>query len=362
MLGPSLQTGSSAKPPVLALLGLYALGLAWGVFLQTGPRVGDEAWTWLFSRDLARGLLDVHPALPYLLLHPFSRFGEAGPQATGWAVAALVALAPPLAALAYGNLAGLAVLFSAGFALSAGFARPHSLVLPEVFLLLYALKTGRDKLAAFAGTLLVLTHFQGQVALLAALPLFTPRGRKVLLDWLANNPLVWLEGMRAFALALAVVSGEGAGSPLLDPGGFARGALGGGVAAAGLALLAARGSLRAPGVGLIGAGVALALFLVKRVAPPYGGLVGALAALLAALGLPREGRARSLLALALVLVALPGGIGTGLEVREAREKVRVLAEAEGPLEVRVDTSAPLALRLAGYEGRFYCAPSRLPVR
>jgi hypothetical protein len=344
----------SAKESLALAVGLYLLAALYGVWLQAGPRVGDEAWTWLLARLPERGLVDVHPLLPYLLLHPFARVG---PEAVGLATALLAALAVPLAALAYGPLAGAFLLLSPGFVLALGFSRPLSLVLPELFLLLYALRRRNDRLAALAGSLLFLTHFQGQVLLLAALPLLTAKGRDALLSFLLYNPLTYLEALRLAGLFLLALEGE-AGPPVLSPEGFAQGVLGPPPASLLVGALAALGALRTREA-LLAPLPFLLLLLGKRLALVYAPPLGALAALLAHEGLPRKGRAFAAL---LALAALAwGGLQVAQGVRQSREEIARLAASPGPLLVREGTSEPLALRLAGYRGSF-CAPSRLQAR
>lgn len=342
----------SAKESLALAVGLYLAAALYGVWLQRGPRVGDEAWTWLFARLPERGLLDVHPLLPYLLLHPFARLG---PEAVGLATALLAALTVPFAALAYGPPAGAFLLLSPGFALALGFSRPLSLVLPELFLLLYALRRGNDRLAALAGSLLFLTHFQGQVLLLAALPLFTKRGREALLSFLLYNPLTYLEVLRLAGLFLSALERE-TGPPVLSPEGFAQGVLGPPPASFLVGALAALGALRAREA-LLAPLPFLLLLLGKRLTLVYAPPLGALAALLAHEGLPRKGRAFAVL---LALAALAwGSLQVAQGVRQAREEVARLAASPGPLLVKERTSEPLALRLAGYRGSF-CPPSGLP--
>jgi len=348
-----LPRGNGKESLALAV-GLYLLAALYGVWLQAGPRVGDEAWTWLFARLPERGLLDVHPLFPYLLLHPFARVG---PEAVGFATALLAALAVPLAALAYGPLAGVFLLLSPGFALALGFSRPLSLVLPELFLLLYALRRGNDRLAAFAGSLLFLTHFQGQALLLAVLPLFTAKGRDTLLSFLLYNPLTYLEVLRLAGLFLLALEGK-AGPPVLSPGGFAQGVLGPPPAGLLIGALAAFGALRAREA-FLAPPPFLLLLLGKRLALVYASPLGALAALLAHEGLPREGR--TLVALLALSALAWGGLQVVQGTRWAREEIAGLAASPGPLVVKEETSEPLALRLAGYR-RSFCRASQLPTR
>lgn len=344
----------------LTALALWLVALSHGLWLQSGARILDEAWTWRSSTEGLMMLADTHPMLFGLLNYPLIELG-AGPQTLGYVGAALAALAVPLVYWGFGLLPALVLLFSPALTWAMGYHRHHALALPVLALYLLALKKNAQTFLLFTASLMALTHFQTQVVLLATLPFYRRETLLRLILVLGYNPLAWWEFFRLFAL----VSG-GVGVQIADYGGFLRSVFGSTPLAGLVGALAGLGAWTGPPyVSVAAVGLTLTLFLAARAADVYSAPTGLLLAVLVGVGLERLLRRQRLLGLGVTAAVLLGLGSTAwekgqliLQQREAEAR-RVL---EGPYVVRPGLPEATLLRLNGYEGIILCPAERLHVR
>lgn len=344
----------------LIALALWLVALPYGLWLQSGPRILDEGWSWRSSTEGLMMLADAHPMLFGLLNYPLIQLG-ASPQMLGYVGAALAALAVPLVYWTFGPIPALVLLFSPALTWAMGYHRHHALVLPVLALYLLALRKDSETFLLFTASLMALTHFQTQVILLATLPFYRWETLLRLILVLGYNPLAWWEFFRLFAL----VSG-GVGVQIADYRSFLQSVFGSSLLAGLVGVLAGLGAWIGPlYVSTAAVGLTLTLFLAARAADVYSAPTGLLVAVLVGLGLERLLRRQSLLGLGVMAAVLLGLGSTAWEKTQLilqQRQAEARRTLEGPYVVHPGLPDATLLRLNGYEGIILCPAERLRVQ